>query len=81
MIEKSNQSVSVFGTNLIPRYSIVKNNGQLEWAFIPDVEEMKRIFESRFPNKVFTWVHHPHYNYYYKIMVENRKINESIPIH
>jgi hypothetical protein len=69
----TNNQVTNLKKENIPNYSILKSDGSIEWAYIPDIELMKRIFEKKNPTKELRYRQGPCL-YYYKIWIENKRI-------
>lgn len=65
--------VATLKKGTIPNYSILKSDGSIDWAYIPDIELMKRIFEKKHPTKELRYRQGPCL-YYYKIWIENKRI-------
>jgi hypothetical protein len=71
----SNNKLSSLKKSTIPNYSILRSDGSIEWAYIPDIELMKKIFEKKHPTKELRYRQGPCL-YYYKVWIENKKIDE-----
>lgn len=75
MIEVVNNKVEFNKKSLVPNYSILRANGSIEWAFIPDMDLLKSTFERQNPTKELQFTYGPML-YYYKIAIVPKKLEK-----
>ena len=71
----NNNKVELKKKALVPNYSILRPNGSIEWAFIPDMDLLKQTFERQHPTKELQFTYGPML-YYYKIIIVPKKLEK-----